>query len=155
MCRSDRISLGRPGEDCRTRADPSVPLVARTGNSRRSVPNSSPPLPTPSLPSQYTNTTYIEIACAQTKPCAAFKHHFDECTERVLSGKTHIKGEDCVEELCTSFSVIRPIRGGFGDDFWEKGWLLIRLWTVHFMHCVDDCVRLLLLRCCGLITDTL
>lgn len=43
----------------------------------------------------------VTIEVAQTKACAGFKHHLDECTERVLSGKTLIKGEDCVEELCT------------------------------------------------------
>lgn len=94
----------RKREDRGTLADSPLTPVARTGNSRRSVSLPSAPLPTSSDASQYTYLTVNEIACAQTKPCAAFKHHFDECTERVLSGKTHIKGEDCVEELCTSLS---------------------------------------------------
>ncbi|GAA6010455.1 hypothetical protein JCM11491_006946 [Sporobolomyces phaffii] len=51
----------------------------------------------------------IREACAQTKVCANFKHHFEECGERLAAGKTIIDGETCVEEL------------------------------FHFMHCVDDC----------------
>lgn len=51
----------------------------------------------------------IRDACAAAKPCSTFKHHFDECTERITSGKTEFAGENCVEEL------------------------------FHFMHCVDDC----------------
>ncbi|GLB44385.1 putative ubiquinol-cytochrome C reductase hinge protein [Lyophyllum shimeji] len=42
----------------------------------------------------------IREECKVTK-CAQLAAHFDHCQERVLSGKGY-KGEDCVEELCTS-----------------------------------------------------
>ncbi|GAA5938308.1 cytochrome b-c1 complex subunit 6 family protein [Sporobolomyces koalae] len=51
----------------------------------------------------------IREACGQTKVCANFKHHFEECGERIAAGKTIVDGETCVEEL------------------------------FHYMHCVDDC----------------
>ncbi|GAA5946698.1 hypothetical protein JCM3765_000352 [Sporobolomyces pararoseus] len=51
----------------------------------------------------------IREACGQTKVCANFKHHFEECGERLAAGKTIVDGETCVEEL------------------------------FHYMHCVDDC----------------
>ncbi|GAA6058659.1 hypothetical protein JCM10212_004070 [Sporobolomyces blumeae] len=51
----------------------------------------------------------IREACGQTKVCANFKHHFEECGERLAAGKTIVEGETCVEEL------------------------------FHYMHCVDDC----------------
>ncbi|GAA5970530.1 hypothetical protein JCM21900_000187 [Sporobolomyces salmonicolor] len=51
----------------------------------------------------------IREACGQTKVCASFKHHLEECGERLAKGETMIHGETCVEEL------------------------------FHYMHCVDEC----------------
>ncbi|GAA5840794.1 hypothetical protein JCM9279_001223 [Rhodotorula babjevae] len=51
----------------------------------------------------------IREACGNTKVCKEFKHHFEECGERVAAGNTIIDGETCVEEL------------------------------FHYMHCVEDC----------------
>ncbi|KAK4058256.1 ubiquinol--cytochrome-c reductase subunit 6 [Microbotryomycetes sp. JL221] len=50
----------------------------------------------------------IRDECEQ-KQCKTFRHHYEECAERVAAGKTHIEGETCVEEL------------------------------FHLMHCVDEC----------------
>lgn len=36
--------------------------------------------------------------CENSPACASVKHHFDECQERVTSGKG-FEGEDCTEEL--------------------------------------------------------
>ncbi|CEQ41452.1 SPOSA6832_03161 [Sporobolomyces salmonicolor] len=51
----------------------------------------------------------IREACGQTKVCASFKHHLEECGERLARGETIVHGETCVEEL------------------------------FHYMHCVDEC----------------
>ncbi|KAL8286566.1 hypothetical protein RQP46_004583 [Phenoliferia psychrophenolica] len=51
----------------------------------------------------------IREACENSKACHGFKHHFEECAERVTSGKVQLPGENCVEEL------------------------------FHMMHCVDEC----------------
>ncbi|BGP38825.1 Cytochrome b-c1 complex subunit 6, mitochondrial [Rhodotorula kratochvilovae] len=51
----------------------------------------------------------IREACGNTKVCKEFKHHLDECGERLAAGKTIIDNETCVEEL------------------------------FHYMHCVEDC----------------
>jgi ubiquinol-cytochrome c reductase subunit 6 len=50
---------------------------------------------------QLTSSLFAE--CANSKQCAPFKHHFDECVERVTEALEHAdnkKGphEDCVEE---------------------------------------------------------
>lgn len=42
----------------------------------------------------------LHTACGNTKVCKEFKHHFEECGERVAAGNTIIEGETCVEELC-------------------------------------------------------
>jgi len=47
------------------------------------------------------------IACGQTKVCANFKHHFEECGERLAAGKTIVDGETCVEELCKYLTLKR------------------------------------------------
>jgi hypothetical protein len=36
--------------------------------------------------------------CAESKQCAPYKHHYDECVERVTGGDNESK-EDCVEEF--------------------------------------------------------
>ncbi|KAH0536774.1 hypothetical protein FGG08_006377 [Glutinoglossum americanum] len=46
----------------------------------------------------------LEEECANSKQCAPFKHHFDECVERVTEASEHADGkkgphEDCVEEF--------------------------------------------------------
>ncbi|KAI9858156.1 MAG: ubiquinol--cytochrome-c reductase subunit 6 [Trichoglossum hirsutum] len=46
----------------------------------------------------------LEEECANSKQCAPYKHHFDECVERVTEAQEHAgdnKGphEDCVEEF--------------------------------------------------------
>ncbi|GAA6000207.1 cytochrome b-c1 complex subunit 6 family protein [Rhodotorula paludigena] len=51
----------------------------------------------------------IREACGQTKVCHEFKHHLEECGERLAAGKTIVDNETCVEEL------------------------------FHYMHCVEDC----------------
>ncbi|BGP46927.1 Cytochrome b-c1 complex subunit 6, mitochondrial [Rhodotorula kratochvilovae] len=51
----------------------------------------------------------IREACGNTKVCKEFKHHLEECGERLAAGKTIIDNETCVEEL------------------------------FHYMHCVEDC----------------
>ncbi|KAH0565044.1 hypothetical protein GP486_001570 [Trichoglossum hirsutum] len=55
----------------------------------------------------------LEEECANSKQCAPFKHHFDECVERVteaLEQADDKKGphEDCVEE-CKLSSLSRPV----------------------------------------------
>ncbi|KAM0754886.1 Non-heme 11 kDa protein of cytochrome bc1 complex [Meredithblackwellia eburnea MCA 4105] len=50
----------------------------------------------------------IREECEQAH-CKSFKHHFEECAERINNGNTHIDGETCVEEL------------------------------FHLMHCVEHC----------------
>ncbi|RKF76523.1 Cytochrome b-c1 complex subunit 6 [Golovinomyces cichoracearum] len=40
----------------------------------------------------------IEEECKNSKTCSPAKHHFEECVERVTSGKG-TKDEDCVEEF--------------------------------------------------------
>ena len=41
-------------------------------------------------------------ACRESKQCAPYKHHFDECVERVTKAQEESgqANEDCVEELC-------------------------------------------------------
>jgi len=58
-------------------------------------------LPSP-LTAPLTRTRVVFTACGQTKVCANFKHHFEECGERLAAGKTIVDGETCVEELCKS-----------------------------------------------------
>ncbi|KAJ7132718.1 Non-heme 11 kDa protein of cytochrome bc1 complex [Mycena filopes] len=43
----------------------------------------------------------IRDTCAARAECAPMKHHFEKCQEKVEAGKG-FKGEECVEELCTS-----------------------------------------------------
>ncbi|RHZ75170.1 hypothetical protein Glove_217g21 [Diversispora epigaea] len=38
----------------------------------------------------------IDEACGDSTACKPFKHHLEQCTERVEAGGTH---ENCVEEL--------------------------------------------------------
>lgn len=47
--------------------------------------------------------TILVTDCAKSKQCAPYKHHYDECVERVTEqqGKDGKADEDCVEE-CTS-----------------------------------------------------
>ncbi|KAJ2920650.1 hypothetical protein H1R20_g16445, partial [Candolleomyces eurysporus] len=49
------------------------------------------------------------------KRCTQLAKHFEHCQEKVQAGEG-FKGEDCVEELCTSSHVY-----------------------FHMMHCIDDC----------------
>jgi ubiquinol-cytochrome c reductase subunit 6 len=46
--------------------------------------------------------SYKCIVCANSKECAPYKHHFEECAERVKaaeeSGDKKGPKEDCVEE---------------------------------------------------------
>jgi hypothetical protein len=55
----------------------------------------------------------MSLECANSKQCAPYKHHFDECVERVTEAQEHAgdnKGphEDCVEE-CKWSSLPHPI----------------------------------------------
>lgn len=44
----------------------------------------------------------LPTACGNTKVCKEFKHHLEECGERLAAGKTIVPNETCVEELCES-----------------------------------------------------
>ncbi|KAI9761498.1 MAG: hypothetical protein M4579_001008 [Chaenotheca gracillima] len=57
----------------------------------------------------------LEEECANSSQCAPFKHHFDECVERVTEAQNseEHKGphEDCVEEcMITNSSVLIYLR---------------------------------------------
>lgn len=61
---------------------------------------------------KFANVLFTE--CKESKACAPFKHHFDECVERVTGaevGQANKKGphEDCVEE-CKYCSIANNIQ---------------------------------------------
>lgn len=60
-------------------------------------------IPRLALADGFTDWFRFVAACGQTKVCANFKHHFEECGERIAAGKTIVDGETCVEELCKRF----------------------------------------------------
>lgn len=72
-----------------------VPFAARPGNPRGSVAIARRPRSSDTDPR-------LSTACENSKACHGFKHHFEECAERVTSGKVLLPGENCVEELCES-----------------------------------------------------
>ena len=51
--------------------------------------------------------------CANSKECHSYKHHYDECVERVTNASDDdAEGEDCVEE-CKHYSFSSAVAGGF------------------------------------------
>ena len=83
------------------------------------------------------DTISLATECAKSAQCIGFKHHFDECVERVTSAQENpdpkAPHEDCVEEckpntLCLFF-LLTPI-----------GHILIASAAVfHLQHCATQC----------------
>lgn len=83
------------------------------------------------------------VECAQSKECAPYKHHFDECVERVTRNgeDPNFKGphEDCVEECEYSLQQLEP-----GEMWMERK---IGIFTdagiaasvFHLTHCATEC----------------
>ena len=60
----------------------------------------------------------MDLECINSQECAKFKHHYDECAERVHKAEEaeeHHKGkmEDCVEEFFRRSPAVvgKPARG--------------------------------------------
>ncbi|TQS36089.1 hypothetical protein Golomagni_03470 [Golovinomyces magnicellulatus] len=66
----------------------------------------------------------IEEECKNSKTCSPAKHHFEECVERVTSGRG-TKDEDCVEE-CGFLPFFCKIRTKDPTVF-------------HLTHCASTC----------------
>ena len=55
-------------------------------------------------------TAFCLAECRESKQCAPYKHHFDECVERVTNASEEGGAkEDCVEE-CESTLFVSAIR---------------------------------------------
>lgn len=66
--------------------------------------------------------TLVRAACADSKACHSFKHHFEECAERINAGNKHIEAENCVEELCKPGRAWRHERNE-SRQAWRADWL--------------------------------
>lgn len=88
-------------------------------------------------------TNSFPSECAHSAQCAPYKHHYDECVERVLRQEEDedFKGtkEDCVEECKFNMISTLPELDLHAPDLMIRAHELTIFLVFHLTHCATAC----------------